>query len=74
MGFVCRADVFISTKREIIDFQRHMLWVFIMLNELRKEDVVCFVDIDQIVDHYKLSFLFTRSEHVGGHPATSVNT
>jgi hypothetical protein len=36
MGFVCRTDVFISTKREIIDFQRHMSWVFFMLNELRK--------------------------------------
>jgi hypothetical protein len=40
-----------------IDLQRHILWYFVVINVLW-EVIVRFVDIDGIVDHYCLHFLF----------------
>jgi hypothetical protein len=42
-----------------IDFQRHILLLYFMFNDLRWEVIVRFVDICVIVDNYCLYFLIS---------------
>jgi hypothetical protein len=41
--------------RQNLDFQGHMSWSFLVVRELRREVIVRFVDIDEIVDCHSFS-------------------
>jgi len=45
-------------------FQRYMSWSLLYLVILRWEVVVCFVDINGIVDHHDLSFIYIITSHI----------
>jgi hypothetical protein len=48
----------VPIPRQELDSERHMLGLFCVLSELMCEEIVRFVDIDEIVDHHCLNFLF----------------
>ena len=50
--------MFVPIPRQELDSERHMLGLFCVLSELMCEEIVRFVDIDEIVDHHCLNFLF----------------
>ena len=43
-----------------LDFQCHMSWSFLCFCDMRRDVIVCFVDISRIVDHHCLNFLLIR--------------
>jgi hypothetical protein len=50
--------VFVPVPRQYLDFQRYMSWSLFWLVILRSEVIVCFVDIDGIVDHHGINVHF----------------
>ena len=59
--------VFVPVPSQYLDFQRFMSWSLLWSVILRSEVIVCFVDIEVIVDHHGLNF------HVMVKNATNIN-
>ena len=45
-----------------LDFQRHLFHGLFVFNDLRRDVVVCFVDIGVIVDHHCITFFSNDME------------
>ena len=50
--------VFVPVPSQYLDFQRFISWSLLWSVILRSEVIVCFVDIEVIVDHHDLNFHF----------------
>ena len=56
--------LFVPVPSQYLDFQRYMSWSLLWLVILRLELIVCFVDIDGIVDHHGIHLHFITISHI----------
>jgi len=56
--------VFIPVPSQYLDFKRYMSWSLLWSVILRSEVIICFVDIDGIVDHHGLNRHFIITSHI----------
>jgi hypothetical protein len=60
-------QIFVIVPTQDYDFLRHISWFslifFLILNDLRWQKIVRFVDIGGIVDHHYLNFVFIMKKN-----------
>jgi hypothetical protein len=56
--------LFVPVPSQYLDFQRYMSWSLLWLVILRLELIVCFVDIDGIVDYHSIHLHFITISHI----------
>ena len=56
--------VLVPVPSQYLDFQRYMSWSLLWLVILRSEVIVCFVDIDGIVDYHGIHLHFIAISHI----------
>jgi hypothetical protein len=56
--------VFVAVPSQYLNFQGYMSWSLLWSALLRWEVIVCFVDIDGIVDYHVLNFLYIITFHI----------
>jgi hypothetical protein len=64
MSSLNQIKLFVSDLSHYLDLQRYMPWSLLWTVILRSDVVVCFVDIDGIVDHHVLSCLYIITSHI----------